>query len=149
MQRLSGLPSTPNLALIDRRKPQPPGSKPHSNTTLSKNTYIRWCCIDLSNAPRLPGVNSILLPLLLFSLIASACMAQRYGRPYTLAQSPQILLLVKTDKNHHHFRPSDLKKLPRTVVTITDRVTNSPHTHEGVALEQLLPSGGALLRPMR
>jgi hypothetical protein len=86
-----------------------------------------------------------LLPILLLSIVVpSACMAQRYGRPYTLAQSPQILLLVKTDKNHHYFRPSDLKKLPRTVVTMADPVSNLPHTYEGVALEQLLPSGGAL-----
>jgi hypothetical protein len=33
-----------------------------------------------------------------------------------------------------------LKKLPRTVITITDPVTNSPHAYEGVALEQLLPT---------
>ena len=82
-----------------------------------------------------------LLLLLLPLAVPFACMAQRYGRPYTLAQSPQILLLVKTDKNHHYFRPADLKKLPRTSVTISDLVTNSSHNYEGVGLEQLLPSG--------
>ena len=87
-----------------------------------------------------------LLLLLLPLVTSTTCMAQRYGRPYTLAQSPQILLLVKTDKNHHYFRPSDLKKLPRTVVTIADPVTNSPHTYEGVALDQLLP-GTVLTSP--
>jgi len=86
-----------------------------------------------------------LLPLLLVSLVVpTACMAQRYGRPYTIAQSPQILLLVKVDKNHHYFRPADLHKMPRTVVTENDPVTNAPHTFEGVALDQLLPNGVTL-----
>jgi hypothetical protein len=53
MQCLTGLPSTPNLTLIDRRKPQPPAS--HGNTTFPPQIYIKWCCIDLSNAPRLSG----------------------------------------------------------------------------------------------
>jgi hypothetical protein len=26
-------------------------SWPHANTTFTQQTYIRWCCIDLSNAP--------------------------------------------------------------------------------------------------
>src|SRR5215469_5779891 len=51
MQRLTGLPSAPNVTLIDRRKPQPPTS--HSNTTFTNQIYIRWCCIDPSNAPGL------------------------------------------------------------------------------------------------
>jgi hypothetical protein len=25
------------------------------NATSQEQTYIRWCCFDLSNAPRLPG----------------------------------------------------------------------------------------------
>src|SRR5271155_865734 len=54
MQRLPRLPSTPNLTLIDRRKSKPPLSS-HSNTTFPKQIYIRWCCIDLSNAPPLPS----------------------------------------------------------------------------------------------
>lgn len=83
-----------------------------------------------------------LVPLLLSLAIPSACAAQRYGRPYTVAQSPQILLLIKTEKNHHYLRPADLHKMPRTVVTAVDPVTNLPHTYAGVALEQLLPSGG-------
>jgi hypothetical protein len=82
-----------------------------------------------------------LIPLLFFSLLLPpASMAQRYGRPYSMAESPQILLLVKAEKNHHYFRPADLRKMQRTVVTEVDAVTNAPHTYEGVALEQLLPS---------
>jgi hypothetical protein len=81
-----------------------------------------------------------LTPFLFCSLlIPTASMAQRYGRPYSLAESPQILLLVKAEKNHHYFRPSDLRKMPRTVVTETDPATNTAHTYEGVALDQLLP----------
>lgn len=26
-----------------------------ANTTFTKQIYITWCCLDLSNAPRLPG----------------------------------------------------------------------------------------------
>src|SRR5207237_1253584 len=52
MQRLAGLPATPDITLLDLRKPKP-HPRPHTNTTFRKLTYIRWCCIDLSNAPRL------------------------------------------------------------------------------------------------
>ena len=55
MQRLSRLPTAPQVALLHRRKPKPL-SWPHANTTFTQQTYIRWCCIDLSNAPRLSGV---------------------------------------------------------------------------------------------
>ncbi len=53
MQRLSRLPATPNVTLLDRRKPKP-FPWPHTNTTFTEQIYIRWCCIDLSNAPPLP-----------------------------------------------------------------------------------------------
>src|ERR1700684_1741840 len=48
----TGPPSaTPNVTLLDRRKPKPyPWS--HANTTFTTQIYIRWCCFDLSNAPR-------------------------------------------------------------------------------------------------
>src|SRR5712692_9166055 len=54
MQRLPRLPPVPNVTLLDRRKPKSL-SWPHANTTFTQQTYIRWCCIDLSNAPRLSG----------------------------------------------------------------------------------------------
>src|SRR5262249_38733913 len=47
--------AAPNVTLLDCRKPKP-FPWPHVNTTSQEQTYIRWCCIDLSNAPRLPGV---------------------------------------------------------------------------------------------
>src|ERR1700722_8257763 len=53
MQRLSRLPAAPNVTLLDRRKPKPHPSS-HANTTFTEQIYIRWCCIDLSNAPALP-----------------------------------------------------------------------------------------------
>src|SRR5450432_1133426 len=55
MQRLPHLPPAPNVMLLDRRKPKSL-SWPHANTTFTQHTYIRWCCIDLSNAPRLPDM---------------------------------------------------------------------------------------------
>src|ERR1700691_3498782 len=54
MQRLSCLPAAPNVTLLDRRKPKPHPSS-HANTTFTEQIYIRWCCIDLSNAPRQSG----------------------------------------------------------------------------------------------
>src|ERR1700738_1173111 len=53
MQRLAGLPTTPDITLLDLRKPKP-HPRSHTNTTFRELTYIRWCCIDLSNAPGLP-----------------------------------------------------------------------------------------------
>jgi hypothetical protein len=55
MQRLSRLPPAPNVTLLDLRKSKSL-SWPHANTTFTQQTYIRWCCIDLSNAPRLSGI---------------------------------------------------------------------------------------------
>src|SRR5258708_7397525 len=52
MQRLSGLPATPDITLLDLRKPKP-HPRSHANTTFREPSYIRWCCIDLSNAPAL------------------------------------------------------------------------------------------------
>jgi hypothetical protein len=57
MQRLSRPPATPNVTLLDRRKPKPHPSS-HANTTFTEQIYIRWCCIDLSNAPPLPDKSS-------------------------------------------------------------------------------------------
>src|SRR5271169_5317384 len=54
MQRLPRLPAAPNVTLLDRRKPKP-HPWPHNNTTFTELIYIRWCCIDLSNAPDLSG----------------------------------------------------------------------------------------------
>jgi hypothetical protein len=55
MQRLSRLPPAPNVTPLDCRKPKSL-SWSHANTTFTPQTYIRWCCIDLSNAPRLSGL---------------------------------------------------------------------------------------------
>src|ERR1700722_3297100 len=54
MQRLSRFPATPYLSPLRRRKLHifPLGHRHH----LGRKIYIRWCCIDLLNAPELPGV---------------------------------------------------------------------------------------------
>src|SRR5262249_34032901 len=54
VQRLPRLPTTPNVTLLDRRKPKS-HPWPHDNTTFTAQIYIRWCCIDPSNAPDLSG----------------------------------------------------------------------------------------------
>jgi hypothetical protein len=82
------------------------------------------------------------LALLLLLFTPAALMAQRYGRPYNLALSPQLLLEVRVQKLDRYFRVSDLKKMQRSSVTLTDPATNRSHVYEGVALEQLVPNGG-------
>ena len=67
-------------------------------------------------------------------------LPQRYGRPYTLAENPQLLLQIRVGNQSRYFRASDLRKLQRSVVTVTDSTTNTSHVYEGVALEQLVPS---------
>jgi hypothetical protein len=62
MQRLSRLPPAPNVTLLDRRKPKSL-SWPHANTTFTQQTYIRWCCIDLSNAPPKPDISNNVGPV--------------------------------------------------------------------------------------
>src|SRR5450755_3927051 len=62
MQRLSRLPPAPNVTLLDRRKPKSL-SWPHANTTFTQQTYIRWCCIDLLNAPVLPDISNNVGPV--------------------------------------------------------------------------------------
>src|SRR4029077_290690 len=50
MQRLSRLPTTPQLALLHRGKPKPL-TWPHASPPLQRKS-IRWCCIDLLRPPR-------------------------------------------------------------------------------------------------
>ncbi len=51
------LPAAPNVTLLDCRKSKPhPWS--HANTTFTEQIYIRWCCLDLSNAPRKPDISN-------------------------------------------------------------------------------------------
>src|SRR6202041_149841 len=61
MQRLSCLPAAPNVTLLDRRKPKPHPSS-HANTTFTEQIYIRWCCIDLSNAPGESALGALWVP---------------------------------------------------------------------------------------
>ena len=69
-----------------------------------------------------------------------ASMSQRYGRPYTLAENPQLILEVRIEKEHRYFSISDLRKMQRSSVTLVDPATNTSHTYEGVALDQLVPN---------
>ena len=68
MQRLSRLPAPPNVTFLDRRKPKP---HPwfHDNTTFTELIYIRWCCIDLSNPPRLLGQSPTNLDIIVVSAL--------------------------------------------------------------------------------
>ena len=75
--------------------------------------------------------------LLLLSPVALMC--QRYGRPYTLAESSQLLLQVKVQNESHYFRVSELRKMQRMSVTPIDPATPMSHVYEGVALDQLAP----------
>jgi|HubBroStandDraft_2_1064218.scaffolds.fasta_scaffold105434_1 hypothetical protein len=79
------------------------------------------------------------LALILF-ITPAITMAQRYGRPYSLAENPQVLLEVKAQKQHHYFRAADLRKMPHSSVTLVDPATHTSHVYEGVTLDQLVPS---------
>jgi hypothetical protein len=81
------------------------------------------------------------LAFFLLLLSPVALMSQRYGRPYTLAESPQLLLQVNVQNESHYFRVSDLRKMQRLSVALTDPATHVSHVYEGVALEQLAPRG--------
>jgi hypothetical protein len=80
------------------------------------------------------------LALLVLLFAPAASMAQRYGRPYTLAESAPLYLQVKAQDKSHYFSPWDLQKMPRSAVTLTDPATNVSHIYEGVALERLVPT---------
>lgn len=87
------------------------------------------------------GMKRIPLALLLL-FFPSAATPQRYGRPYTLASIPQLLLQVSAQKKTHYFSVYELRKMPRSVVTETDPTTNQTHVYEGVALGKLVPTAG-------
>ena len=86
--------SAPNLALVDRRKPKPPSS--HSNTTFPTQIYIRWCCIDLSNAPRLPVTWVLVSTSPATAFIQAVAMFTFHSAPMT--DSHLRLLLLSTSR---------------------------------------------------
>jgi hypothetical protein len=71
-------------------------------------------------------------------------IAQRHGRPDAVQNymrglaPPEVVLDLKTSHQKVHFRTSDLKKLKRSTVVVTDPKTNKTKTYEGVDLEDLL-----------
>ena len=76
--------------------------------------------------------------LLLLLLTPATSSPQRYGRPYTLAENSQLLLQIKVQNQSLYFHLSDLRKMQRTAVTLTDPMTKASHVYEGVALERLI-----------
>jgi len=86
------------------------------------------------------------LVLLLLFFVPLELPAQRYGKPdsaqnYDRVQNPQLLLQVKIQRKRTYFRTSDLRKMKRVHLTLSDPSTGLPHTYEGVNLEDLLPQG--------
>jgi len=86
--------------------------------------------------------------LAFFLLVAPWSLpAQRGGRPdglynYQRSTNPQLLLEVNVQGQRSYFRPSQLRKMPRTVVILSDPATSLSHTYEGVALDRLTQKGG-------
>ena len=80
------------------------------------------------------------LVILLLLFTPSSAISQRYGRPYTLAENPQILLQIRVANKSRYFRVSELRRMKRSIVTQIDSATKSVHVYEGVALELLVPS---------
>jgi hypothetical protein len=86
------------------------------------------------------------LTLVLFFFCTLGALAQRYGRAdaiqnYMGPKSPQLLLQVKVQGKRLYFRPAELRKMQRSVATVTDAVTGTMHTYEGVKLDTLVPDG--------
>jgi hypothetical protein len=94
-------------------------------------------------------MNKPFLVLLLLLIMPAAAAPQRYGRPFSLAEAPTLLLEVRVQNRSHYFRPADLRKLQRCVVTQNDPATKTSHVYEGVALEQLLPGTNFALQGQR
>jgi hypothetical protein len=76
-------------------------------------------------------------------------LAQRGGRADALqnylhgSQHDSILLLqIRVENGRAYFKPSDLRKMPRSVLIIPDPSTGVSHKYEGVALEYLLRGRG-------
>jgi hypothetical protein len=78
--------------------------------------------------------------LLLLLLAPAAAFSQRYGRPYRLAEDPQLLLQIRVDNKSRYLRAADLRKMQPSVVTESDPATKAPHIYEGVTLDQLVPA---------
>ena len=80
--------------------------------------------------------------LVVLLLTPTTLYPQRYGRPYTLTENPQLLLQIKAQNQVRYFHPYDLRKMQRTAVNLTDPKTKASHVYEGVALDQLVPPKG-------
>jgi len=86
------------------------------------------------------------IALLLLFFVPLELSAQRCGRPdsaqnYGRVQNPQLLLQVKVHKKRTYFRTSDLRKMKRVHLALSDPSTGLSHTYEGVLLQDLLPPG--------
>lgn len=84
--------------------------------------------------------------LLLLLLTPATSAPQRYGRPYTLAENPQLLLQIRVQNQSRYLHLSDLRKMQRITVTLTDPMTKASHLYEGVALEQLISAKPVVLQ---
>jgi hypothetical protein len=83
------------------------------------------------------------LALVILLLAPAAVLPQRYGRPYTLAESGPLYLQIKVQDKSHYVSPWELQKMPRSAVTLIDPATKAPHVYEGVALDRLAPGMAA------
>ena len=116
-------------------------SVPCLNRQLPAHSRTSWIALE-----RLL-LSHCLIALALFVTNATAVHAQRHGRCdanvnyMTTPRNPQLLLQIRNEKRRLYFRVSDLRKKPRSVITVTDNVTGLPHTYEGVSLDRLLPNG--------
>ena len=52
-----------------------------------------------------------------------------------------MLLQLKYENKRLYFRTSDLRKQPRSTITLTDPATGLTHLYEGVNVDELVPSG--------
>jgi len=73
--------------------------------------------------------------------------AQRHGRADAIQNyirggpsEPILLLQIQFQEKRSYFRHSDLRKMQRSAVALTDSATGITHTYEGVDLDTLIPA---------
>jgi hypothetical protein len=107
---------------------------------LSSEHLRNRCGAKIAKQQRGAAMNSHCLLAFVLLLTPTAATSQRYGRSYSLADNPQLILKIKVEKERRYFRISDLRKMQRSTVIVADPVTETGHVYEGVALEQLVPN---------
>jgi hypothetical protein len=84
-----------------------------------------------------------LLAVVPLVLLSTFCVAQRHGRgdsAQNYGRGPELIIDLQPLHKKLRFHVSDLRKIKRTTLTITDPKSNNISEYEGVALDDLIAS---------